>query len=297
MSAICQGPGGGPGGAGPGGRTGRQGRTATTAADLRGVWAGARNVLLAGECAPFVWEPPPAADIVDRLRRDGDARLRDLSPDRPDGPYYREDGFIDQFRALPLERVMEMPFGLSHFKLTNFTSRGDLFAGLWTEVMEPWQAFLARAGFTWYRCYPIVFISGAGVPGRYHMDVSHVVAWQLHGAKVFNGLLDPYRWAPLERAVDPDWRAGMVKPADLRAADVLSYVMPPGAVLWNQPLTPHWVDAGSGGPEAGGGAGRGADGVAASLNISHGGLRLDGDLSPAGRALDRYYRQHPDQRF
>lgn len=254
MGAICQGPAGHPG---------PQGRTAATAADLRRHWAGARNVLLAGECAPFAWEPPPVADIVDRLRRDDDARLRDLSPDRPDGPYYREDGFIDQFRALPLERVMEMPFGLSHFSLTNFTSRGDLFAGLWTEVMEPWQAFLARAGFTWYRCYPIVFISGAGVPGRYHMDVSHVVAWQLHGTKVFNGLLAPYRWAPLEQAVDPDWRAGMVKPADLRDGDVLSYVMPPGAVLWNQPLTPHWVDAG--GPASG------ADGVAASLNISHGG--------------------------
>ena len=107
---------------------------------------------------------------------------------------------------------------------------------------------------------------------------------------MFNGLLDPYRWAPLEQAVDPDWRAGIIKPADLRDGDVLSYVMPPGAVLWNQPLTPHWVDAGI--TDAGG-----ADEVAASLNISHGGLRLDGDLSPAGRALDRYYRQHPDQRF
>ena len=280
MSAVCQGPGrGGPGEVGP------QGRTAATAAELRGLWAGARNALLAGECAPFAWRAPPVADIVDRLRRDDDVRLRDLSPERPDSPYYREDRFIDRFRALSLERVMETPFGLSHFALTNFTSRGDLFAGLWAEVMEPWQAFLARAGFSWHRCYPIVFISGAGVPGRYHMDVSHVVAWQLHGTKVFNGLLDPHRWAPLERAVDPDWRAGMVKPAGLGEADVLSYVMPPGAVLWNQPLTPHWVDAGD------------ADQVAASLNLSHGGLRLDGALSPAGRALDRYYSQHPDQRF
>ncbi len=288
MSAICQGP-------LAGGDPGRQRRTASTAADLRSLWAGARNALLAGECVPFAWEPPPVADVVDRLRRDDDVRLRDLSPDRPDSPYYREDGFIDDFRALPLERVMEMPFGLSHFKLTNFTSRGDLFAGLWTEVMEPWQAFLARAGFTWYRCYPIVFISGAAVPGRYHMDVSHVVAWQLHGTKVFNGLLDPYRWTPLERAVDPDWRAGMVRPEGLRAADVLSYVMPPGAVLWNQPLTPHWVDAS--GADAGGADASGAGEVAASINISHGGLRLDGELSPAGRALDRYYRRHPNQRF
>lgn len=263
-----------------------EGVTVRTAAGLHRHWSGPRNVLLSGECVPFSYAPPPVADIVDRLRRDDDVRLRELSADRPDSPYYREDGFIDEFRALPLERVMEMPFGLSHFKLTNFTSRGDLFAGLWKDVMEPWQAFLGRAGFTWHRCYPIVFISGAHVPGRYHMDVSHVVAWQIHGTKVFNGLLDPYRWAPLECAVDPEWRAGMVRPEGIRAPDVLSYVMPPGTALWNQLLTPHWVDAGETDSE-----------VAASINLSHGGLRLEGELSPAGEALERFYRERPEQRF
>ena len=272
MSASCQVP--------------PEGLTVRTAAELHRHWSGPRNVLLAGDCVPFSYEPPPVADIVDRLRRDEEVRLRDLSPERPDSPYYREDGFIDEFRALPLERVMEMPFGLSHFKLTNFTSRGDLFAGLWKDVMEPWQSFLGRAGFTWYRCYPIVFISGAHVPGRYHMDVSHVVAWQIHGTKVFNGLTDPYRWAPLERAADPEWRTGMVKPEGLTSADVLSYAMTPGTLLWNQLLTPHWVDAGD------------ADGeVAASINLSHGGLRLEGELSPAGKALECFYRERPERRF
>ena len=114
MSAPCQVP--------------PEGVTVRTPAELHRHWSSPRNVLLGGECVPFSYEPPPVADIVDRLRRDDDVRLRDLSPDRPDGPYYREDSFIDEFRALPLERVMEMPFGLSHFKLTNFTSRGDLFA-------------------------------------------------------------------------------------------------------------------------------------------------------------------------
>ena len=273
-----------------------QGATARTAAELHRHWSGPRNVLLAGDCVPFSYEPPPVADIVDRLRRDEEVRLRDLSPERPDSPYYREDGFIDEFRALPLERVMEMPFGLSHFKLTNFTSRGDLFAGLWKDVMEPWQSFLGRAGFTWYRCYPIVFISGAHVPGRYHMDVSHVVAWQIHGTKVFNGLTDPYRWAPLERAADPEWRTGMVRPEGLTSGDVLSYTMPPGTLLWNQLLTPHWVDAvdtvaGETDEVAGTAA------VAASINLSHGGLRLEGELSPAGKALERFYRERPERRF
>ena len=273
-----------------------EGVTARTAAELHRHWSGPRNVLLAGECVPFSYEPPPVADIVDRLRRDDDVRLRDLSPERPDGPHYREDGSIDEFRALPLERVMEMPFGLSHFKLTNFTSRGDLFAGLWTDVMAPWQAFLGRAGFTWYRCYPIVFISGAHVPGRYHMDVSHVVAWQIHGTKVFNGLLDPYRWAPLERAVDPEWRKGMVRPEGLTSSDVLSYTMPPGTLLWNQLLTPHWVDAGETDAEDPAAPGHNGE-VAASINLSHGGLRLEGELSPAGKALERFYRERPERRF
>jgi hypothetical protein len=107
MSAPCQVP--------------PEGVTVRTPAELHRHWSGPRNVMLAGECVPFSYEPPPVADIVDRLRRDDDVRLRDLSPDRPDGPYYREDSFIDEFRALPLERVMEMPFGLSHFKLTNFS--------------------------------------------------------------------------------------------------------------------------------------------------------------------------------
>ena len=86
--------------------------TVRTAAELQRHWSGPCNVLLDGDCVPFSYEPPPVADIVDRLRRDDDARLRDLSPERPDSPYYHdEDGFIDEFRALPLERVMEMPFG------------------------------------------------------------------------------------------------------------------------------------------------------------------------------------------
>ena len=37
--------------------------------------------------------------------------------------------------------------------------------------------------------------------------------------------------------------------------------------------------------------------VAASINISHGGLPLDGKLPPAGQAQDRYCRQHPEERF
>ena len=41
------------------------------------------------------------------------------------------------------------------------------------------------------------------------MDVPHVVSWQIQGTKECNGLLDPYRWAPPERALDPAWRQAL----------------------------------------------------------------------------------------
>ncbi|MDD9989106.1 MAG: hypothetical protein OXQ31_22735 [Spirochaetaceae bacterium] len=52
-----------------------RGVTVRTAAELHRHWSGPRNVLLAGDCVPFSYEPPPVADIVDRLRRDEEVRL------------------------------------------------------------------------------------------------------------------------------------------------------------------------------------------------------------------------------
>ena len=99
----------------------------------------------------------------------------------------------------------------------------------------------------------------------------------------------------------------MVKPEGLTSADVLSYAMPPGTLLWNQLLTPHWVDAvdavagETDGVDQAAPADRGevagTSEVAASINLSHGGLRLEGELSPAGKALERFYRERPERRF
>ena len=46
--------------------------------------------------------------------------------------------------------------------------------------------------------------------------------------------------------------------------ETLVYEMHPGDVLWNVLLTPHWVEA--------------ADHVTYSINLSHGGLRLNNQL-------------------
>ena len=122
-----------------------------------------------------------------------------------------------------------------------------------------------NTGFTFERCYPIIFISGKGCATNYHMDFSHVLAWQICGTKRFCGLQDPDRWAPREVRVDykPE---GFTKPAALTESDALCYEMRPGDVLWNALLTPHWVEAGAE--------------VAMSINLSHGGIRYRGELCP-----------------
>ncbi|HCR19490.1 MAG TPA: hypothetical protein DIU35_18590 [Candidatus Latescibacteria bacterium] len=73
---------------------------------------------------------------------------------------------------------------------------------------------------------------------------------------------DPDKWAPFEERMLPGGE--MVKPSGIKEEDTLPYEMGPGDVLWNTLLTPHWVEA--------------TDHVAYSINLSHGGLRLNGEL-------------------
>ena len=65
------------------------------------------------------------------------------------------------------------------------------------------------------------------------------------------------------------------RPVDLTDDDTLCYDMPPGTVLWNAQLTPHWVSSA-------------AERVAMSVNLSHGGLRLNGELYPFEQELFDY---------
>jgi hypothetical protein len=110
------------------------------------------------------------------------------------------------------------------------------------------------------------------------MDRSHVIAWQRHGVKRFWGLRDPDRWAPLEERMKP---GGTVRrPPGIGEGDALVYEMGPGDVLWNTLLTPHWVEA--------------TDQVAYSLNLSHGGLRLNGRLCRHEQELEDWRQAHPE---
>jgi hypothetical protein len=249
-------------------------RTVSTWREFKEHWDGALNFLMEGECVPFSLEMPSVEEVAEVVRRDEDARIgsgkKGSALDRTD--------IAATFRALPIEEALASPFSIAHYKLGNFSGRGELFHGLDEQVLQPWKAALHREGFTWERCYPILFISGPDCATNYHMDYSHVVAWQRCGTKRFFGLKDPDHWTDLETRVH---NAGVQRPSGITADDTLMYEMRPGDVLWNCLLTPHWVEA--------------SEEVSYSINLSHGGLRLNGVLAPREEELVQWRREHPDE--
>ena len=104
------------------------------------LWHGPTNFRLAGEVGAWEWQPPPLDQIVDELRlddavtikrgaRSGRLDLEVLSP--------------DTFRAIPIERAMEVPFALAHFDLGRFDAPGRFLHGFGDTVLGPWEAALA----------------------------------------------------------------------------------------------------------------------------------------------------------
>lgn len=246
-------------------------------AEFRETWARPRNVRIAAGMTPFDWSAPALETVIDELRRDEDVVLR---PGTRGDRLHLKPLNMDAFRALPMETVMERPFGLAHFDLARFDAPGQFLHGFGARVLQPWRDALSAAGFTCDRCYPIVFISGRGCTTNYHMDLSHVLAWQIYGTKRFCGLRDPDRWADRDArlAYDPETFA---RPEGVGEPDALCYQMAPGDRLWNVLLTPHWVEAG--------------DEVAMSFNISHGGLRLRGALSRNEAELESFRSSDPER--
>jgi hypothetical protein len=233
-------------------------RTANNWSELSELWDGVLNFLMIGECVPFSFDMPAMEKVIDEIRVDEDARI--VPGKKGDQLILTENA--EEFRKVPIDETLEMQFQMSHFKLQNFYGPGQLFHNFEEQVMDPWRDALKKAGFTWTRCYPIIFISGPGAATNYHMDKSHVIAWQRHGTKRFIGLKEPDKWAPFEERMLPGGE--MIKSSGIAEEDTLPYEMGPGDVLWNTLLTPHWVEA--------------TNHVAYSINLSHGGLRLNGEL-------------------
>jgi hypothetical protein len=249
-----------------------------TADDFVARWDAPHNFLMRGDWLSLRFEFPPLAEVVARLRGDAEASIGRGRPGRE----LERQPFPD-FATLPIEEALATPFSLSHFKLSRFYGAGDILDGFEDAVMAPWRQFLADHGFTCHRCYPIIFITGAGCATNSHVDKSHVLAWQIYGSKDFCSLREPGSWFPLDTLATAGVPSPVSRPAELGDADTVSHPMPPGTLLWNALLTPHWVGAG--------------DSPAMSVNISHGGLRHRGRLCPTGAALQAWYRQHPDQWF
>lgn len=246
------------------------------------TWGGAadmfpseQNFMLSGECLAgwaSAFRFPSGAAIVDVLRNHSGARITTGQPrktlDSLDlGTDTEGLAFAEQFRAAPLDQVLSEPFALAHFGLEAFDIPGGLLEGLRAQLVEPWAVALQSAGFTFHRCYPILFITNTGgkcADTSYHMDKSNVVACQVHGRKRWTWLREPSKWADQETRLTHT--AGQLqRPDELTEDDTVVAEMGPGDCLFNKLLTPHWVE----------GVG---DEVAVSLNISHGGLALNGKL-------------------
>lgn len=244
---------------------------APTWEQFRNLWSGTQNVRLTGECIPFSFDMPPLEVVVDEVRRCPESRLY---LDHVAEPV--KDERRDAFAEMPIGEALATPFSLALFKLDALSGPGELFEGFEERVMDPWRSALSAAGFEWRRCYPIIFVSGANCSTDYHMDQSHVVAWQMFGTKRFCWLKDPERWAP--REVRLDRALHHTRPEGIEEAETVCFEMQPGDVLWNQILTPHWVEA--------------PDGVSYSINLSHGGLRLNGTLCPFEEELAVWQEAH-----
>jgi len=246
----------------------------TTWAQFQQRWGGPHNFLMGGACVPMSFEFPAIDRIVDEMRQEHDAQIGTGKV----GDRLLKDEYAGTFRAMPIEKAMDSGFSLAHFKLGCFDAPERFLHGFKDRVLTPWQEALAEAGYTWDRCYPIIFISGKRCATNYHMDYSHVMAWQIHGTKRFCGLNDPDRWAPA--AMRLNYKPyEFAKPTVLTERDAMCFTMRPGDALWNVLLTPHWVEA--------------SDEVAMSVNISHGGLRLRGALSPNEAELVEHRKNEP----
>ena len=170
----------------------RMRRTISTSPEFRRHWAGSVNFLPRRPDRAVRVRVP--AGRADRRRAPDDGLVR-ITPGTA-GPRLEQATHASRSGAVPpIERAVRSAFGLAHFRLSQIQRAGKCLHSFRERVLDPWQEALRREGFTWDRCYPIVFISGPGCATNYHMDFSHVLAWQVYGTKRFCGLRDPNRSA------------------------------------------------------------------------------------------------------
>ncbi len=85
-------------------------RTVTTWEEVRQVWDGVLNFLMADECVPFSFDMPPVEQVIDEIRRDPDARIwRGARGDSLD-----QTDISESFRKLPIQRALVVDFANTH---------------------------------------------------------------------------------------------------------------------------------------------------------------------------------------
>lgn len=223
-------------------------------------WGGAHNFLVEGELALFDYAVPPLERIIEETRHSENAIFRSGVK----GDAFDLTDIKEEFLQLPLEDALTSRFVLAHFRLhPHLSGPGQVFEGIDELWAEPWRRQLLDHGFTFDNVFPILFASGPHSASNYHMDFTHQLAWQCYGTKKFHGLKEPDRWTTLEERAKFKLE-GAVKPAGIRPEHEYAIEQPPGTVLWNAVLTPHWVET--------------FGECAATLTLVHSGLRFNGEL-------------------
>jgi hypothetical protein len=247
----------------------------TTFQEFKKRWDGIHNFLMGGECTPFSFTLPPLVDVIQTLRNDNETRFLVSSGDVNN---HSREPAPQQWHMMPVDELLEQPFSIGHFGIEKWDVPGGFLEGFGDSVVRPLREAFEAQGFRfsdWFK--PYIFASGPNCCSTYHMDFSHVLAWQKYGVKHFYSLRDPDRFAPTElrrsylgmpQADRPH------RPENLSANDIVDNVMPEGAVLWNAYLTPHWVC--------------GESTASLSINISFRGLTLDGELCPREAEVQRW---------
>jgi len=245
--------------------------------EFREKWQARQNFLLADEVFPFRFEPPPLAEVIEAVRRNERARIvTGRRADKSEATSTTSSTYL-AFRDLPIDEAVHAQVQLSHFELNEFTEKGQVFERL-KDILERWYAALTSHGFSWSRSERAMFLSGPHSNTNYHFDSSYVLAWQIQGRKRFCFTKDPERWCNADvRRRQADRYDQMTRPTGLGPNDIVEVEMKPGDVLWNVMLTPHWVYS--------------LDESAYSFNVTHWGLRRDGELSPIDRELDDIHRE------
>ena len=220
-------------------------------------WSGIINFKFKTEYNIFLFEFPDVHKIIDILRKDNDVFIYSGN----NGNILNKKQLNNCIKNISIEKFCENKFQLSHFKLEKYFKKNNFLYQFDKKILKPWKTLLRLNNFTWDRCYPIIFISGINSSTNYHLDYSHVLAWQIFGEKNFYSIHKPDNWVSIEERMLCN---KLSKPKLLKTKDIIKNVIKPNELFWNTFLTPHWVES--------------KNKISLSINISHGGLKHNNKL-------------------